>query len=152
MLSTNTTSNWIPKILHQAHLLLEDLATLRPTSITEPHSMTSQPHIGTSWRTVLTASIAMAVVITASVRMLKPNSRNVHFLLLCQSPFLGRTPSKTGRYIPLYLSKRIPKLFEFWRESYLAYLRFHCQLPKNISRILSLFLGQQRPPTSRDQP
>ena len=143
MLSTNTTSNWIPKILHQAHLLLEDLATLRPTSITEPHSMTSQPHIGTSWRTVLTASIAMAVVITASVRMLKPNSRNVHFLLLCQSPFLGRTPSKTGTYL-------LPTKKEYI--NCLNILRFHCQLPKNISRILSLFLGQQRPPTSRDQP
>ena len=150
MLSTNTTSNWIPKILHQAHLLLEDLATLRPTSITEPHSMTSQPHIGTSWRTVLTASIAMAVVITASVRMLKPNSRNVHFLLLCQSPFLGRTPAKTGTY---YLPKRIPKLFEFWRESYLAYFEISLSITKKYyCRILSLFLGQQRPPTSRDQP
>ena len=27
------------------------------------------------------ASVAMAIVVTASVRMLKPNSRNVHFLL-----------------------------------------------------------------------
>ena len=129
MWSTNTSSSLIPRLLHQAQIILEqDLAWLRPTPITKSETSSYTGGLMASWRTVFTASMgkhffrdefwpglfilrslysilflfsyftAMAVVITASVRMLKPNSRNVHFLLLSQSPLLG--PPKTAEKRP----------------------------------------------------
>ena len=43
----------------------------------------------TSWQTVVMSATAIALVVTATIRMLKPSSRNVHFLFLCQSPMFG---------------------------------------------------------------
>ena len=47
-----------------------------------------------SWQTIVMSATAIALVVTATVRMLKPSSRNVHFLFLCQSPFFGIRKSK----------------------------------------------------------
>ena len=93
---------WSLKLVQKGRGLLEDLGLLkRPQSITSARSQShlDQQHKSLSWRTIFTASLAMALVITASVRgMLKPNSRNVHFLLLSQSPLLGSLPKQKHKH------------------------------------------------------
>ena len=58
MWSTNTSSSLIPRLLHQAQIILEqDLAWLRPTPITKSETSSYTGGLMASWRTVFTASM-----------------------------------------------------------------------------------------------
>jgi hypothetical protein len=51
----------------------------------------------------VTTAAAISLVVTASIRLLKPHNRNVHFLLLCKSPIFVLkflSPKKAARQTP----------------------------------------------------